>query len=184
MDNKKEFPKRKPTRLSFFDYGTSGAYFITVCTESRKKLLSEIIKTPHPLSSVGEGLAPPEYTCKLTPCGEIAKDQLLALETRFPFVSVEDYIIMPDHIHAIIFLHENAGGASPSPTLCDIVCAFKSLSARICKQRYGVEKLYQRSFAEHIIRDKNDYETRKKYICENPLRWHYKHLNTESWKDL
>jgi REP element-mobilizing transposase RayT len=70
---------------------------------------------------VGEGLAPPEITVKLKPCGEIVKEQLQLIETRFPSVTVEDYVIMPDHIHAVIFLHGKAGGASPSPTLDDVV---------------------------------------------------------------
>ncbi len=67
-------------------------------------------------SRVGEGLAPPEYSVKLKPCGEIAKEQLQLIENRFPSVSIKDFVIMPDHIHALIFLHKKAGGASPSPT--------------------------------------------------------------------
>ena len=48
------YPKRKPTRLKNYDYGSNGAYFITICTHNRKKLLSEI---------VGEGLTcPPDNT--------------------------------------------------------------------------------------------------------------------------
>ena len=66
---------------------------------------------------------------------------------------------------------------SPSPTLNDVVCAFKSLTSRICKQRYGIEKIFQRSYAEHIIRDTKDYDTRRRYIYENPIRWYYKHLD-------
>ena len=54
---------------------------------------------------------------------------------------------MPDHIHAAIFLHGKAGGASPSPTLDDVLCAFKSLTSRSCKQKYGMEKMFQRSSA-------------------------------------
>ena len=131
-------------------------------------------KTP-----VGEGLAPPEYSVKLKPSGEIAERQLLMLEERYPSVTVEDYVIMPDHIHAVIFLHKNAGGASPSPTLNDVICAFKSLASRACKQSCGVEKMFQRSYSEHIIRDGNDYEKRRKYIYENPMRWYYKNLNFE-----
>ena len=77
--------------------------------------------------AVGEGLAPPEITVKLKPCGEIVKEQLQLIETRLPSVTVEDYVIMPDHIHAVIFLHGKAGGASPSPTLNDVICAFKRL---------------------------------------------------------
>ncbi|MBO5744827.1 MAG: hypothetical protein J6R60_03475, partial [Clostridia bacterium] len=70
---------------------------------------------------------PPEITVKLKPCGEVVKEQLQLIETRFPGVTVEDYVLMPDHIHAVIFLHGKAGGASPSPTLDDVICAFKQL---------------------------------------------------------
>ena len=117
----KELPKRKSTRLKEFDYSTSGAYFITICVRDRKNILSETVKTNvtdtnETYNEVGEGLAPPEYTVKLKPCGKVVEEQLHLLEKRFPSISVEDYVIMPDHIHAIIFLHEKAGGASPSPT--------------------------------------------------------------------
>ena len=61
---------------------------------------------------VGEGLAPPEITIKLKPCGEVVKEQLQLIETRFRGVTVEDHVIMPDHIHAVIFFYRRAGGAS------------------------------------------------------------------------
>ena len=185
LDKERELPQRKSTRLKNFDYSSTGAYFVTICTRDRIQILSEIIKTPLAVanevinSGVGEGLAPPEYVVKLMPYGEVAKEQLLALKNRFPSISIEDYIIMPDHIHAVVFLHKKAGGASPSPTLDDVICAFKSLTSRACKQRYGIEKMFQRSFAEHIIRDREDYETRRKYIYENPMRWYYKNRHTE-----
>ncbi len=185
MDNNEDLPKRKSTRLKDFDYSSIGAYFVTICVRDRMHILSEIVKTDLTAtyktnnSAVGEGLAPPEITVKLKPCGEIAKEQLQLIETRFQNVTVEDYVIMPDHIHAVIFLHEKAGEASPSPTLDDVICAFKSLASRSCKQKYGIEKMFQRSSAEHIVRDREDYETRRKYIYENPKRWYYKHLNVQ-----
>ena len=180
MDGKNELPKRKSTRLKKFDYSSVGAYFVTICIRDRKQILSDIVRTPVTATvAVGEGLAPPEYSVRLKPCGEVAKEQLQFIENRFPSVTVEDFVIMPDHIHAIVFLHGKAGGASPSPTLNDVICAFKSLTSRICKQQYDIEKMFQRSFAEHIVRDREDYEIRRKYICENPMRWYYKHLFTE-----
>ena len=183
MDNDKDLPKRKSTRLKNFDYSSAGAYFVTICVRDRMQILSEIVRTDLTSANktigiaVGEGLAPPEITVKLKPCGEIVKEQLQLIETRFPSVTVEDYVIMPDHIHAVMFLHGKAGGASPSPTLDDVICAFKSLTSRSCKQKYGIEKMFQRSSAEHIVRDREDYETRRKYIYENPKRWYYKYLN-------
>ena len=196
MDKEKESPRRKSTRLKGYDYSTPGAYFVTICTRDRMRILSEITKTDLTETcqvnnlAVGEGLAPPlpsangiaiaegivptEYLVKLKPCGKVVQEQLQAIETRFPSVRVRDFVIMPDHIHAVIVLY-GRGGASPSPTLDDVICAFKSLTSRICKQQYGVEKMFQRSSAEHIIRDREDYETRRKYIYENPIRWYYKY---------
>ena len=198
-------PKRKSTRLRYFDYASKGAYFVTICTQERKQLLSEVflpysqIYPQTKCQPVGEGLAPPATfplfvpddavaKIQLKPCGEIAEKQLLLLEKRYPSVAIWDYVIMPDHIHAIIFLNNdtieetnlpNSGGASPSPTLSEVICSFKSLTARACKQKYGVEKMFQRSYAEHIIRDYKDYETRKAYIQQNPIRWYCKQLSKQ-----
>lgn len=167
-----QLPTRKPTRIKDYDYSETGAYFVTICVNDRKPILSKI--------SVGEGIAPPASTnepqIKLTPCGEIVKEQLLLIESRYPNVTVKEYVIMPDHIHAVIFIDKNTGGAIPSPTLSDVVCAFKSLTSRQCRQRFGIEKIFQRSFAEHIVRDDVDYKTRLNYILQNPVRWYYKNL--------
>ena len=188
MDKEIELPKRKSTRLKNFDYSSAGAYFVTICIRDRMHILSEIVKTDLTATdktnglAVGEGLAPPEITVHLKPCGEIVEEQLLSLNARFPSITVEDFVIMPDHVHAIIFLHENTGGASPSPTLDDVVCVFKSLTSRICKQKFGIEKIFQRSSAEHIVRDREDYEIRRRYIYENPLRWYYKRSDAENLK--
>ena len=115
MDNEKGLPKRKSTRLKNFDYSSAGAYFVTICVRDRMQILSEIVRTDLTsvdktiVIAVGEGLAPPEITVKLKPCGEAVKEQLQLIETRFPSVTVEDYVIMPDHIHAVSFLHGKAG---------------------------------------------------------------------------
>ncbi len=127
MDREKELPRRKSTRLKNYDYSATGVYFVTICIQDRKQILSEIVRTERSViegltkSAVGEGLAPPVYWVKLKPCGEIVKEQLQLIEKRFPNVSVKDYIIMPDHIHVILYLRKEAGGASPSPTLDDVV---------------------------------------------------------------
>ena len=75
MDKEKELPKRKPTRLKNFDYSSAGAYFVTICIHDRMNILSEIVKENLTATdktnglTVGEGLAPPEITVKLKPCG-------------------------------------------------------------------------------------------------------------------
>ena len=96
-----ELPKRKPTRLKGYDYSQSGAYFVTICTKDRKNLLSSI--------SVGQGLAPAEN--HLTQYGDIAKEQLIALEHRYKHIKIDKYVIMPNHIHILISIYENVAGA-------------------------------------------------------------------------
>ena len=152
-------PKRKHPRLGFYDYSTAGAYFITICTQDNRCLLSRI---------VGRGLAPAEI--QYTAYGQIAREQLLALEQRYPSVKVDQYVIMPNHIHMILELEETAG-ASPRPTVMDVVCAFKSLTTRYCKKEKPIDKLFQTSFYEHVIRGQKDYEEIAAYIANNPKQW-------------
>ena len=171
METKNELPKRRHPRLKKFDYSTTGAYFITICTHDRRCMLSHI---------VGRGLAPAETKgIEYTLFGEIAEKQLFLLEDRFPYLAVDKYVIMPNHIHAIMILNGEAAGASPRPTVTDIVCAYKSLTTRECKKNGFDGKLFQTSFYEHIIRGRDDYEEIVKYIYENPTRWHYDELYTE-----
>ena len=86
---------------------------------------------------------------------------------------------MPNHIHCILILKNDAAGASPRPTVTDIVCAYKSLTTRECKKIGFDGKLFQTSFYEHIIRGKEDYGETVKYILENPMQWFYDELYAE-----
>ena len=171
MDMEKELPKRKHPRLNNYDYSSAGAYFITICTQNRRCLLSRI---------VGRGLAPAEAKgIEYTSFGEIAERQLLLLEDRYLHLAIDKYTIMPNHIHVIMILKGEAAGASPRPTITDIVCAYKSLTTRECKNNGFEGKLFQTSFYEHIIRGREDYEEIVKYIYENPVRWYYDELYAE-----
>ena len=151
--------KRKHPRLARYDYSTAGAYFITICTQNRKCLLSYI---------VGQKLAPAEI--RYTAYGKIAEEQLFLLEKRYPCLKIDQYVIMPNHIHAILLL-DGAAGASPRPTITDIVCAYKSLTTRMCKKVQPIEKLFQTSFYEHVIRGREDYDEIAEYIANNSKQW-------------
>ena len=108
-------PQRKHARLKQYDYSAPGAYYITICTQNRCCLFSQIVE---------RGLAPAEI--QLFEYGRIAQEQLLLLEKRYSNLRICQYVIMPNHIHAIIML-ENAANDAPSPSITDIICAYKSL---------------------------------------------------------
>ena len=168
-----EFIKRKNLRIKNYDYSSKGAYFVTICIKDRRPILSDIIKP------VGVG-AFDDPQIRLTSIGKIIEKNLLSSE-NISGVKIDQYVIMPDHIHAIIILdpekysdHYNGSSRAPTPTnkmLPHIISTFK----RFCNTEIG-ENIFQRGYVEHIIRDKEDYKTRLRYICENPMRWYYNEL--------
>ena len=159
--------KRKHPRMEHYDYSTAGAYFITICTHNRRCLLSHI---------VGRSLGPAES--QFTTYGQIAEKQLFLLEKRYSCLKIDYYAIMPNHIHAILLLEEMAGG-SQRPTITDIVCAYKSLTTRECKKVRPIDKLFQTSFYEHVIRGREDYDEIAEYIVNNPKQWELDKLYSE-----
>ena len=181
-----KLPIRKHPRLSSYDYSSAGAYFVTICIQGRRCVLSRV---------VGRGLAPAEKNgnsdistesaqrptpqIEFTTYGKIAERQLLSLKMRYAHVTIDRYVIMPNHIHAILVLDRQTAGASPRPTIMDIICAYKSMVTRECKTVGFSGKMFQTSFYEHIIRGKEDYNEIAKYIYENPVCWYYDELYSE-----
>ena len=156
----KQLPKRKSPRLKSFDYSTTGAYFITICTQNRKNILSTI---------VGEGSPLP----KLSHYGEIANLWIQKLPEKYHEISVDCYVIMPNHIHLLLSVMKDDGRGDPSPTVDTAMGWLKYQITKEINKLRGTpgEKLLQRSFFDHIIRNQDDYYEIYKYIYENPMRW-------------
>ena len=182
MDKEKDLPKRKDLRLKHYDYSSAGAYLVTICTKDRKRILSNIIKPSVGVGALDDPLNgalddPLTPQTQLTKIGKITEKYLLSSE-NIPGVKIDRYVIMSDHIHVIIFLYpdkyisrKDGSSKAPTPTnemLPHIVSTFK----RFCNKEIGYN-IFQRGYIEHIVRDREDYETRTKYIYENPIRWYY-----------
>lgn len=157
-----QYPKRKHPRLKQYDYSLPGYYYVTIHTEPH---------TPA-LSSVGRGRSPTEAVVTMTKMGVIAEQQLHSLEHRYNNVKIDKYVIMPNHIHVILRLMKVAG-ASPRPTLMDVVGTYKSLTTRECNlaDRTPGRKLFQTSFYETVLRNERSYQECWKYIDGNPGKW-------------
>ena len=164
----KQLPKRKSPRLKSFDYSTTGAYFITICTQNRKNILSTI---------VGEGSPLP----KLSHYGEIADLWIQKLPEKYHEISVDCYVIMPNHIHLLLSVMKDDGRGNPSPTVDTAMGWLKYQITKEINKLRGTpgEKLLQRSFFDHIIRNQDDYYEIYKYIYENPMRWKLDRFYTE-----
>ena len=127
---KQLLPNRKIIRLAEYDYGVDGVYFITICSKNRKKIFSEI-KT----EKFSDGSD--TVNVELTEVGKTAEKYILSSE-RMDGVKIDDYVIMPNHIHLIVALecsNNINGGTSraPSPTvsLCNNTDKFKGETSRV-----------------------------------------------------
>jgi len=158
-----DLPVRKNIRLKDYDYSQNGVYFITICIENRECGLSIIRR--------GDPCGRPEMT--LTQLGEICKKTFNTIENTY-IIKIDKYVIMPDHIHFIIFQTGDREGRHYGNG--SIVGGYKSLVAnewlKICKSNnIFMGKLWQSNYHDHIIRDEEDYKTKWQYIDENPAKW-------------
>jgi putative transposase len=168
-----EMPKnRRSIRLKGFDYSLPKAYFVTICIFGRERILASVV----------------DRKIQLTPAGAAVRGAWLELPRRFPTVILQDFVLMPNHLHAIVaFAHlpraTKRGAASSAPTtetpsqpyLGKIIRAFKSLSAIEVNRLLGRKNqaVWQRNYYEHIIRTAREYDEIQKYIYENPMMWDY-----------
>lgn len=156
-----KLPQRKPTRLKHYNYSNAGAYFITLCTQDRKRLLCDI--------SVGFGIYD-EPKIILSEYGNVADRYIRKLSDEYDKITIDHYVIMPNHIHMLISIHKSDGASQvPHPTN-ETIPKFVSLFKRYCNREFGYN-IWQKSYNDHIIRDEKDYLNRWKYIENNPAKW-------------
>lgn len=176
MENK--FSQRKPNRLKNYDYSQNGCYFITICTKDRKPILSKII-------TVGGDDPAPQNETVLKPYGKIVEEYINSIHSAYNTVYVENYIIMPNHIHLLVLIDtyglprlrlrqdpfvcsadiSPCRGITSAPTIGNVISAFKHLT----NKQVGFD-LWQRSFYDHIIRNFDDYINTWNYIEYNALK--------------
>lgn len=176
MDKEKGFPKRKDIRLKNYDYSSPGAYFVTICTVNRRNYFwnGAIDLQVFGWRSVGAMCVRPQ-NLPLSQTGMLVMDELERWHQTYPAVSLHSYVIMPNHLHIMIVISADKNGRPQvAPTVERMVKQFKGAVTK----KIGVS-VWQKSYVEHVIRNKKDYETRTNYICENPLRWYYDELYDE-----
>jgi len=160
---------RRSIRLHGYDYTQVGAYFVTVVTKNRACLFGEVVDGGVRLSSFGE------ITCA---CWR-------AIPEHFSNVMPDEFVVMPNHLHGIIFINVGARHAVPLPGLSKrfgkplagslpiIVGSFKAaVTKQINQLRLNTgAPVWQRNYYEHIVRSENELIRIREYIANNPLQW-------------
>ncbi len=162
---------RRSIRLQEYDYGTIGAYFVTICTHQRKCTLG----------FVGE------ETMHTNAYGRIVEECWTAIPTHFPHVELDAFVIMPNHMHGIVIIHNSVGATHASPLrsgpqsggLGAIIGSFKSAVTRRNNMLHDTSApFWQRNYYEHVIRNADDLNHIRNYIEQNPARWLHDRLHS------
>jgi len=157
---------RHSIRLKEYDYSSNGAYDVTICTQNREHIWGEIV------GATLRGRPNNPHT--------IIDKWISETENKFGDIKIDKYVIMPNHIHMIIFLLGEKGesGDHAGSPLPRIIEWFKTMTTNeyIRGVKSGIyspfnKRIWQRGYYEHIIRDKAEYQNKWQYIDENPAKW-------------
>jgi putative transposase len=141
---------RKRLRLAGFDYASESLDLVTVCTLGRRFILGDI----------------KDGSVHLSRCGRTVRTQLEELRPRLG-VELDAYVVMPNHVHALLDLGAGRRARQASPLrLGTVVGSFKSGSSRLARR-----SLWQRGYHDHVVRDEDDLERIREYIATNPTLW-------------
>lgn len=170
---------RRSIRLKGYDYSEPGIYYVTLTAHERTEIFGHL--------SAGQ--------VQLNSLGEIVLDEWLRTPKVRPEVELDEFIIMPDHLHGIIVICEERNGVtgslkklvgancdspqretpfrSPSRTLGAIIRGFKGATTKRINEARSKpgEKVWQRNYYEHVVRDEKDLSRIQRYIRENPVRF-------------
>ncbi len=156
-------PSRKRNRLLRFNYSAPGYYFVTICTKNRIEYFGKIKNRKVVLNRFGN----------------VVKLCWLDLPYHYWNCILDEFIVMPNHIHGIIVINNNVGnGLKPFPTdkiysLSEIIRGLKTFSSRRINVLIEYSKFsWQKSFYDHIIRNEQSLQKIREYIRYNPLKWY------------
>jgi REP element-mobilizing transposase RayT len=157
--------KRKPLRLKEYNYSLEGSYFVTICTKDREDLFGQIVCG----------------ALSLNKYGKIVQSCWNELPNHYSNILLDEFVIMPNHVHGIIIIIDDVVGAGlrPAPTrdkrypLSEIIRAFKSFSGRRINEMRRTPGLsvWQRNYYDHIIRNEKSLYRIREYVRTNPERW-------------
>jgi REP element-mobilizing transposase RayT len=159
---KSKYPVRKRTRLKEYDYSNNAYYFITICVKDKSEVFGKVAYNSVSLNNYGL----------------IVEKNLRDLAARFNSIEIDDYVIMPNHFHAIFILDNKNDKTKDS--MSNIIGAFKSLTTIEIHKNGLSEFKWQRSYYDRIIRNEKELFNIKQYIEQNPLRWELEKENPQN----
>ena len=149
-----ELPARKQNRLTEYDYSAPNTYFITICTDNRRNLFW----------TDADAIIDCAKNVPLSNLGTIVQRSIEDIPKYYSVISVDHYVIMPNHVHLLLQIHSDSNGRSMiAPTISTVV---RLMKGTVSKQAGFA--IWQKGFYDHVIRNDNDYRDIWNYIEGNP----------------
>lgn len=157
--------RRNSLRHSHHDYTRPGAYFITICAHKGISIFGRIV----------------DAAVDLNPLGQIAHQAWLDLPSRHHHIDVDPFVIMPNHVHALIWIRVEGPTTGTAREFGKAVAG--SISTLVNAYKVAVTKtainaglipgppLWQGNFYDRIVRDERELANIQEYIRTNPARW-------------
>lgn len=158
----------KSVRKENWDYGSDAGYFVTICTKNMIHYFGKIIET--------QSIA----SLRTTDIGKIAQGYWWEISKKHPYVILDEFIIMPNHLHGIIIIdkgtslstkedYKNKFGPQ-SKNLSSILRRFK-MAVKTFATKNNISFEWQPRYYDRIIRNEEELSRIRKYIHENPYKW-------------
>ena len=178
--------KRHSIRLKGYNYSQAGAYFITICTYERVCIFEDVF----------------DGKIQINNAGEIANICWQQISEHFPNVVLDEYVIMPNHVHGIIFIVDNdvnVGVQNIEPlqqienqsknefqhiiprSIGSIIRGYKIGVTKWFRKNTDMHLVWQRNYFERVIRNEKELNRIRDYIIDNPLKWHEDKNNPSNW---
>lgn len=153
-------PQRKSTRAPGFDYRDPGVYFITICEYQRRNRFGLVV----------------DHEMQRNAAGKMVFATWRLVVARIPAIRLDAFVVMPNHFHALVHLHDVETGAGTS--LSAMVGWFKTMTTnryiRGTREQHWPPfdgHLWQRSFHDRIVRGDAELARIRTYIANNPACW-------------
>jgi REP element-mobilizing transposase RayT len=167
-----KFKRHKQFRLPYYNYASSGLYFVTICTYHRKNLFGEIVQSEIVLTEIGRYL----------------EECIQNIPKKLDYVFIDDFVIMPNHVHVIVlidnpdeeFALKEKEFRPRKRSLSIVVRNLKSTVTLLARRNTLTKSVWHSRFYDRIIRNENELQRIRKYIRDNPLRWEEEKNNSES----
>jgi REP element-mobilizing transposase RayT len=169
---------RRSIRLQGYDYSRAGVYFVTICTQTRECLFGDVA----------------DGQMVLNDAGRMAKQCWYAIPGHFPHVGLDMFVVMPNHIHGILFIVDKPVGTKnfsllqskprgTSKTPGSVIRGFKIGVTKWLRQNTEFYHIWQRNYYEYIIRNDKELNRIRQYIANNPMKWEVDRENPDIRSD-